>query len=55
MRESAVTLDGLGLQGGLADRIADVQEAMGALEVSDLEGGDLAGAVSLVARRRTKG
>ncbi|MEW5422471.1 NAD(P)-dependent oxidoreductase [Amorphus sp. 3PC139-8] len=31
MRESAQTLDALGLTGGLADRIADVQDAMGAL------------------------
>ena len=33
MRESARTLDELGLTGALADRIADVQDAMGKLDV----------------------
>jgi hypothetical protein len=34
MRESAVTLDGLGLHGALAAAIADVQEKMGGLSAA---------------------
>jgi len=55
MRESARTLDALGLTGGLADRIADVQAAMGALEAADLPSGDLAAAVAEIARARRGG
>lgn len=52
MRESARTLDALGLTGGLADRIADVQAAMGALEATELADDELAAAVAGIARLR---
>ena len=51
MRESAATLDALGLRGALAAEIADVHARMGALE-SELDDGDLARAVEAVARAR---
>lgn len=56
MRESAVTLDALGLRGGLADEIAAVQELMGACGVpAAAEGGTLKGLVGRVfAARRGK-
>lgn len=54
MRESAATLDALGLNGGLAEAIADAQEAMGAVPADGLEGDDLAVALKalLDLRRR---
>lgn len=52
MRESAKTLAALGLTGSLADRIADVQAAMGALEATDLADGELGAAVAGIARLR---
>lgn len=52
MRESAATLDALGLNGGLAAEIARVQEAMSTLALPDLPDGDLAAAVAQVAERR---
>ncbi len=55
MRESAATIADLGLAGGLAAQIAEVQERMGALPLSDLPEGDLAGAVAQVARLRLAG
>ena len=52
MEESAATLDELGLEGGLAARIAAVQRKMGALEATDLPEGPLDEAVaSIVAAR----
>lgn len=53
MRESAVTLDELGLTGALAAAIADVQESMGALDNSICEERDIArlAARSLEARK----
>ena len=53
MRESARTLDDLGLTGALADAIADVQDRMGALPATDLPQGDLANAVAEIARQRS--
>lgn len=53
MRESARTLDALGLTGELAERIADVQAAMGALGAADLPAGDLAAAVAEISRLRS--
>ena len=55
MRESAVTLDELGLTGSLAARVADVQERMGALDATALPGGDLEQAVAAIARLRRDG
>lgn len=52
MRESAATLEALGLTGGLAAEVARVQDAMGALALSDLPDGDLAEAVAHIANRR---
>lgn len=52
MRESAATLDALGLTGGLADKIADVQAAMGALAEQDLSEADLGQAIAEIARAR---
>ena len=52
MRESAKTLDALGLMGGLAERIADLQAAMGGLGATDLPAGDLGAAVAEIARLR---
>lgn len=52
MRESARTLDALGLNGALAAEIARVQDAMGALPLRDLPPGDLAAAVAQVAAMR---
>jgi 3-hydroxyisobutyrate dehydrogenase-like beta-hydroxyacid dehydrogenase len=52
MRESAATLDQLGLTGALAEKIADVQAAMGALPVSALSDLPLAEAVAEIARLR---
>lgn len=42
MRESAATLDDLGLHGALAAAIADVQEKMGGLNTADTKDGGLA-------------
>ncbi len=53
MRESAATLDALGLTGGLAAEIARVQDAMGALALDDLPQGELADGVARVAALRT--
>ncbi len=52
MRESAATLDALGLTGGLADKIAEVQAAMGALAEQDLRDTDLGEAIAEIARAR---
>lgn len=50
MRESAATLDALGLHGALADAIADVQQRMG--QAGRREEGDLRGVVGAVLRAR---
>lgn len=50
MRESAATLDALGLYGGLADAIADVQDRMGASGRG--AGGDLQAVVRAVLAKR---
>ena len=55
MRESAATLDALGLTGGLAAEVARVQDAMGALDPTALPEGDLAQAVAEIARLRGAG
>ncbi len=52
MRESAATLDALGLRGGLAAEIASVQDQMGALPLTDLPEGDLAAALVEIVRLR---
>ena len=52
MRESAVTYDELGFVGALADKIADVQEEMGAIAASDLPAGPLEDAVAQIAALR---
>lgn len=52
MRESAATLNALGLTGGLADKIADVQDSMGRLDAVDLTGDDLKTAITEIARLR---
>lgn len=53
MRESARTVDELGLTGALGDAIADVQQAMGDLPADALPSGDLGEALErLVALRR---
>jgi hypothetical protein len=52
MRESAATLDALGLVGGLAARVAEVQDRMGALPLSALPETDLAAAVAEIVRHR---
>ncbi len=52
MREVAATYDELGFTGALADKIADVQDKMGALPVKDLEAGPLKEAVSQVVAMR---
>ncbi len=54
MRESAATLDALGLRGALAAEIAGVQARMGALGMT-LPEGDLEAAVAQVARARRQG
>jgi 3-hydroxyisobutyrate dehydrogenase-like beta-hydroxyacid dehydrogenase len=46
MRESAATLDALGLTGALADKIADVQASMGAVSAQELPQGPLPAAVA---------
>lgn len=53
MRESAATFEALGLVGGLASQVAEIQERMGALPLSDLSDGDLEAAIGAVARLRT--
>ena len=53
MRESAATLDALGLHGALAAEVARVQDAMGALPLDDLPPGELGPALdALLAARR---
>ncbi len=52
MRESAATLEELGLDGGLAREIAQVQAAMGAAGPDQPTGEDLAAAVAEVLARR---
>jgi 3-hydroxyisobutyrate dehydrogenase-like beta-hydroxyacid dehydrogenase len=52
MRESARTLDDLGLTGSLADAIADVLARMGALAATDLPEGGLADGIAEIARQR---
>lgn len=52
MRESAATLETLGLVGGLAAQVAEVQERMGALPLTKLPEGDLATTVAQVVRLR---
>ncbi|MBP1849513.1 NAD(P)-dependent oxidoreductase [Rhizobium halophytocola] len=52
MRESAATLTALGLTGELADRIADVQAAMGAVPAKALGDTPLEEAVAEIARQR---
>jgi 3-hydroxyisobutyrate dehydrogenase-like beta-hydroxyacid dehydrogenase len=49
MRESAATLDEMGLIGGLAMQIADIQARMGALPLINLPDGDVPAAVKQVA------
>jgi 3-hydroxyisobutyrate dehydrogenase-like beta-hydroxyacid dehydrogenase len=56
MRESAATLEELGLRGRLAAEIAEVQGRMGALDADDPGPGDLKNAVAaLAAARRSAG
>jgi 3-hydroxyisobutyrate dehydrogenase-like beta-hydroxyacid dehydrogenase len=55
MRESAATLDDLGLHGGLAAEIAAVQDLMGACAVSPGAAIDETAAAVLDARRRMRG
>jgi hypothetical protein len=55
MRESAATLDALGLVGGLAAKVAEVQDRMGSLPLAALPETDLAAAVAEVARLRKDG
>ena len=52
MRESAATLDALGLNGGLAAEIARVQDAMGQLPLDDMPEGDTADAIAQVLKAR---
>lgn len=52
MRESAATYDALGLVGGLAAQVAEIQDRMGALPLSDVPTGDLAAAVAALTRLR---
>jgi 3-hydroxyisobutyrate dehydrogenase-like beta-hydroxyacid dehydrogenase len=52
MRESAVTYDELGFVGELAEKIADVQERMGAVPAVKLPGGSLGEAVQQIAKLR---
>lgn len=52
MRESAATLESLGLRGALADEIAEVQERMGAVKAEALPDDDLAEAVAAILRQR---
>lgn len=54
MRESAATLNALGLKGHLADAIADVQAAMGALPETTLGEGALGAEVERIAALRRK-
>ena len=53
MRESAATLDALGLNGALAAEIAEVQDQLGALDMDDLPEGDLQAAIAALVRART--
>lgn len=55
MRESAATLDALGLVGGLAAKVAEVEDRMGSLPLSALPDTGLAAAVAQVARLRRDG
>lgn len=52
MRESAATYDALGLVGGLAAQVAEIQDRMGALPLSAVSGGDLATSVATLTRLR---
>ena len=52
MRESAATLDALGLNGALAAEVAAVQDRMGALALDDLPEGGLEDAIAAVLRAR---
>ncbi len=52
MRESAATLDALGLTGALADKIADVQAAMGAVSALELPQGSLPESVAEILSQR---
>ena len=54
MRESAATLDALGLRGALAAEVAEVQARMGSVDLVDLPAGGLAEAVAVVAAARRK-
>ena len=53
MQECAETLDGLGMAGDLARRIAEVQARMGAAPALDLQGGDLEAAIEALLRQGT--
>jgi 3-hydroxyisobutyrate dehydrogenase-like beta-hydroxyacid dehydrogenase len=55
MRESAATLEAVGLVGGLAAQVAEVQARMGALPISRLPGTTLADGVAEVTRLRLGG
>ena len=52
MRESAATLTALGLTGALADRIADVQAAMGSVSATSLSDAPISEAIAEIARLR---
>lgn len=52
MRESAATLDGLGLHGALARAIAEVQDSMGALGGAAVQDEDMDAMLAVVASRR---
>ncbi|WMS44448.1 DUF1932 domain-containing protein [Acuticoccus sp. MNP-M23] len=52
MEESAATLNELGLEGGLAARIAAVQRKMGAMEATDLPEGPLADGIAAILAAR---
>lgn len=54
MRESAATLNALGLKGDLADAVADVHDAMGALAPTDLGDGDPAEEIGRLAALRRR-
>jgi len=55
MRESARTIEALGLTGGLADQIAVLQDAMAAVDAVALDEGDLGAAVAKIAVLRGAG
>lgn len=52
MRESAATLNALGLQGGIASEVADLQDRMGALPLTDTPDGTLEEAAQTILRVR---